>query len=467
MTSVVCQRTTDNGIPTSMDSPFQPPRIYTISALTVEIKSLLEEEFDFIWVEGEISNFACPSSGHYYMSLKDENAQIKAVMFKMQARYLRFIPEDGMKVIVRGRIGVYEPRGEYQIILDYLEPLGVGALAAAFEQVKKKLSLKGLFDEEKKRPIPFLPKRIAVITSPTGAAVRDFLRISYRRMPNLDITIVPVRVQGDGAAGDIVEALDMVNRELDVDVIVLTRGGGSLEDLWPFNQEEVAYAIRRSLIPVVSAVGHEVDLTISDLSADLRAPTPSGAAELVVREKEFLQKDLRSLSSRLETAQHGIMDRIRDRLKNLSSRIKDPRRNLADTWLRLDEIYNRLLKTGKTCINDNLKRLKAVNETLMLNSPLHMISILSQELAFHKRSLTQALTGCLDRKKRDTYSITDRLDSLSPLSILKRGYSIARKVPEMNIIKDSAQVKSGDEVNILLSRGNIDCLVKKATGSKG
>jgi exodeoxyribonuclease VII large subunit len=445
-----------------MDLPFQPPRIYTVSALTSEIKSLFEQAFDFVWVEGEISNFASPSSGHYYMSLKDENAQIKAVMFRMQASYLRFIPEDGMKVIARGRIGIYEPRGEYQIILDYIEPLGVGALAAAFEQVKKKLSLEGLFNEEKKRPIPFLPKRIAVITSPTGAAIRDFLRISHRRMPNLDITIAPARVQGDEAAGDIVEALDMVNRELDVDVIVLTRGGGSLEDLWPFNQEEVAYAIRRSLIPVVSAVGHEVDLTISDLAADLRAPTPSGAAELVVREKETLERNLGDLSSRLEKALLGIMERIRDRLKSFSSRIRDPRRDLADTWLRLDEIYNRLIKTGKICINDNLKRLKAVNETLILSSPSSTMAMLSQELAFYSRSLVQALTGSLERKKGDIRSMSDRLDSLSPLSILKRGYSITRKLPEMNIIKDSTQVKTGDEINTVLARGSIDSVVKKA-----
>jgi len=283
-----------------MDLPFQPPQIYTVSALTAEIKTLLEEQFDFVWVEGEISNFARPSSGHYYMTLKDKHAQIRAVMFKMQAYYLKFIPQDGMKVIVRGKIAVYEPRGEYQIILDYLEPLGVGALAAAFEQVKLKLFREGVFDEGKKRPLPFLPQRIAVITSPTGAAVRDFLRISYRRTPNMDVTIVPVRVQGDKAAADIVEALEIVNRVLDVDVIVVTRGGGSLEDLWPFNQEEVAYAIRRSSIPVVSAVGHEVDLTIADLAADLRASTPSNAAELVVKDKGAIQKDVNSLSSRLE-----------------------------------------------------------------------------------------------------------------------------------------------------------------------
>jgi len=444
-----------------MDLPFQPPRIYTVSALTAEIKSILEQGFDFVWIEGEISNFASPSSGHYYMSLKDENAQIKAVMFKLQARYLKFIPEDGMKIIARGRISVYEPRGEYQIILDYLEPLGVGALAAAFEQVKKKLSLEGVFDEERKRPIPFLPNRIAVITSPTGAAIRDFLRISYRRTPNLDVTIVPVRVQGDEAAGDIVEALEMVNRELDVDVIVLTRGGGSLEDLWPFNQEEVAYAIRRSIIPVVSAVGHEVDLTISDLAADLRAPTPSSAAELVVREKHSLERDLRSLSSRLEIALHGIMHRIRDRIKNFSSRIRDPRRNLADTWIRLDEIYNRLIKTRKTFISDNLNHLRALNETLILNSPSRNMTLLSQELAFHNRSLSQAFSLYLNRKEGDVRSTTDRLDSLSPLSILERGYSITRKLPELNIIKDSTQVKTGDEINIVLARGTIDSQVKK------
>jgi exodeoxyribonuclease VII large subunit len=450
-----------------MDLPFQPPRIYTVSELTAEIKCLLEEEFDFIWVEGEISNFAHPSSGHFYMSLKDENAQIRAVMFKPQAHYLKFMPEDGMKVIARGRIGVYEPRGEYQIILDYLEPLGIGALATAFEQVKRKLSLEGLFDEDKKRPIPFLPQKIAVITSPTGAALRDFLRISYRRMPNLDITIVPVRVQGDESAGDIVEALETVNRDLgDVEVIVLTRGGGSLEDLWPFNQEEVAYAIRRSLIPVVSAVGHEVDLTISDLAADLRAPTPSGAAELVVKEKEVLERDLRGLFSRFEITMHNALDRIRDKAENLSSRIRDPRRHLADTWLRLDEVYSRLHARGKIFINDNRIRLKAVKETLLLNSPSHAISLLSQESAFHIHSLTHAIERYMDGRKRDICSLSDRLDSLSPLSILERGYSITRKLPDMAIIKDSAQVKPGNEINILLAKGALNGTVTKTKQRK-
>jgi exodeoxyribonuclease VII large subunit len=445
-----------------MDLPFQPPRIYTVSQLTAEIRSLLEAKFDVIWIEGEISNFSCPSSGHFYMSLKDERAQIRAVMFRPQARYLKFTPEDGMMVIARGRIGVYEPRGEYQIILDYLEPLGVGALAAAFEQVKRKLALEGIFDEDKKRPIPFLPQMIAVITSPTGAAIRDFLRISYRRMPNLDITIVPARVQGDEAARDIVEALEVVNRELEnIEVIVVTRGGGSLEDLWPFNQEEVAYAIRRSRIPVVSAVGHEVDLTISDLAADLRAPTPSGAAELLVKEREALIRDLKALSSRLDMALEGMLARTRDTIGNLYARIRDPRRGLADTWLRLDDLYGRVLTMAKGFIKDKAIGHKSVNERLLLNSPSHTITMRSQETAFHRRSLAQTITGYLDGKKRDALAFTDKLESLSPLSILKRGYSITRRSPDMTIIKDSAQVSPGDEINVQLSRGAINGVVKK------
>jgi len=280
-------------------------------------------------------------------------------------------------------------------------------------------------------------------------------------MPNLDVTIVPVRVQGDEAADDIVAALDLVNRELPVDVIVLTRGGGSLEDLWPFNQEAVAYAIRQSRIPVVSAVGHEVDLTISDLAADLRAPTPSGAAELVVREREVLERNLRNLSSGIETALYGIITRVKDRIGHLSSRIRDPRRDLAGTWLRLDDLYNRFLTRAKINITDNLKELKAVNEALILNSPVRAITMLSQGLVFHKRSLVHAFTGSLDKKKSDIRSMREKLDSLSPLSVLERGYSITRKIPEMNVIKDSVQVTRGDEVRVLLAKGTIDCLVEK------
>ncbi len=446
-----------------MDLPFQPPRIFTVSRLTAEIKFLLEGNFDRIWVEGEISNFSSPSSGHFYMSLKDEHAQIRAVMFRPQARYLKFTPEDGMMTIARGRIGVYEPRGEYQIILDYLEPLGVGALAAAFEQVKRKLALEGIFDADQKRPIPFLPQRIAVITSPTGAAIRDFLHIAGRRMPNLDITIVPVRVQGDEAAGDIVEALELVNRELeDIEVIVLTRGGGSLEDLWPFNREEVAYAIRRSHIPVVSAVGHEVDLTISDLAADLRAPTPSGAAELIVREQEVLVRDLTAFSSRLKTAMDGMLARAGERIESLSAHMRDPRQGLADAWLKLDDLYGHVLSMARGFIRDKTRELTSINEKLMLNSPAHAIALRTQETGFHARALVQAMSGCLGKSKRDTLAFAEKLGSLSPLSILKRGYSITQKMPDMTILKDSAQVSPGNTIKILLASGTINGVVTKA-----
>ena len=280
-------------------SEIQSPKVYEVFELTELITALLEKRFDFIWVEGEISNFSAPRSGHYYMVLKDDRAQIRSVMFRMQARYLKFLPENGMKVLAQGRISVYAPRGEYQLILDYLEPIGSGALALAFEQVKQKLSKQGLFDPSVKKPLPFLPKKLVLVTSPTGAAVRDFLKVVERRFANLDIRIVPVRVQGDQACGDMVQALEFINRNLEADVIVLTRGGGSLEDLWPFNQEELAVAIRGSKIPVVSAVGHEIDLTISDMAADFRAPTPSAAAELLVAEKESLEKHVQELKSRL------------------------------------------------------------------------------------------------------------------------------------------------------------------------
>jgi exodeoxyribonuclease VII large subunit len=444
-----------------MNLSFNPPHIYTVSSLTSEIKSLIENGFDFIWVEGEISNFASPVSGHYYMSLKDKNAQIKAVMFRMQANYLKFIPEDGMRVIARGRVGVYEPRGEYQIILDYLEPLGVGELAAAYEQTKKKLALEGVFDEDKKRPIPFMPKKIAIITSPTGAAIRDFLRISLRRMSNLHIFIVPVRVQGDEAVGDIVEALEIANRELDLDVIVLTRGGGSFEDLWPFNREEVAYAMRKSVFPVVSAIGHEIDITISDMASDLRAPTPSGAAELIIPQKDSIERELGLLSSRLQTSFKHHVGLMKDRVRDLSSRIKDPRRHLTDTWLMFDDLYSRLYKSGRACIHKNRVDLTSSMDMLISNSPIHSVKLKRQELDFFNHSLAQAMKSNLYKMNSTLDSIGSKLESLNPLSVLDRGYSITRRLPEMTIIKDAEEVKIGDSIHVVLAKGNMECTVKK------
>jgi exodeoxyribonuclease VII large subunit len=440
-------------------------KIYTVSTLSEEIKNLLEAKFDFVWVEGEISNFRAPTSGHFYMVLKDEKAQIKAVMFRPQTRYLKFMPQDGMKVIVQGRVAIYEPRGEYQVILDYMEPLGVGALALAFEQLKKKLAAQGIFDQGIKRPLPFLPQRVAVITSPTGAAIRDFLKIIRRRFANLEIIVVPVKVQGEGAAAEMVEALEMVNRELDVDVIVLTRGGGSLEDLWAFNREELALAIRASRVPVVSAVGHEIDVTISDLAADLRAPTPSGAAELLVAEKETLKQQIMQLQARLQTGLKTNLASLQEKLRFLSKGLRDPRKRLADAWLRLDEMESRLSRMMAFMIMDRKRSLAAGERALILHSPVKIITGLKQNIEFQNRSMAMMVTRKLKDCRMGMSMLQEKLKDMSPLSVLRRGYSIARKLPEKQLLRSSSKVNKGDRVSVMLAEGELECLVEKIVSS--
>jgi exodeoxyribonuclease VII large subunit len=436
------------------------PKVYSVAELTQEIQDLLGDHFDFVWVEGEISNFSAPVSGHYYMVLKDEAAQIRAVMFRLQARHLRFRPENGMKVIAQGRIGVYAPRGEYQIILDYLEPMGVGALAIAFEQLKRKLSDQGVFDQALKRPLPFLPQRIAVITSPTGAAIRDFLKIIHRRFANLEITVVPVRVQGEGASADMVRALDTVNRELAVDVIVLTRGGGSFEDLWAFNQEELALAIRRSRIPVVSAVGHEVDLTISDLAADFRAATPSAAAELLVVEKEGLTSRLQEARDRIIAAATQKVEEGEKDLNRLVRGLQDPRKRLADMWMRMDELLSRALRGMDLVMGTCGHRLSNESRALVLNSPVNRVAALKQRLEFQQISLSRGMFGRL-RDTRGALSLFEkRIRDLSPLWVLKRGYSITRRLPEKRVVTDASSVGKGDPIQVLLWKGELDCRIE-------
>lgn len=442
-------------------SPGESPRVYTVSALTERIKDLLEGHFEFIWIEGEISNFRAPTSGHYYMVLKDEKAQIRAVMFRPQSRYLKFTPDDGMMVVAKGRIGVYQPRGEYQVILDYLEPLGVGALALAFEQLKKKLAAEGIFDDAVKRPLPFLPRRVAVITSPTGAAVRDFLKVIQRRFANMEVIVVPVKVQGEEATAEIVEALEIVNTSLDVDVIVLTRGGGSLEDLWAFNREEIAYAIRGSEIPVVSAVGHEIDTTISDLAADLRAPTPSAAAELLVVEKEALRERLNEHQGRLLSEMKHHLELARGRLTLLSGHLRDPRKRLADIWMRLDELGQRIMRGMDFMIQGRQKGLASEVRALLIHSPVKQLASLNQRRDFQMRALTLAAAGRLREHRMQVSLLKERLKDLSPYSILNRGYSITRKLPENRVLRDVAGVKAKDRVRISLAEGELECGVEK------
>ena len=395
------------------------------------------------------------------MVLKDEKAQIRAVMFRLQARYLKFLPENGMKVIAQGRIGVYPPRGDYQVILDYLEPMGVGALALAFEQLKKKLAAQGVFAEDIKRPLPFLPQRVAVITSPTGAAIQDFLKILNRRFANIETTIVPVRVQGEEATADIVKALDLVNCELKVDIIVLTRGGGSLEDLLAFNQEELALAIRRSKIPVVSAVGHEIDLTISDLAADFRAPTPSAAAELLVAEKESLLNRLDEIRKRLASGIRVNLNNRSKELSHLSRGLRDPRKRLADTWIRLDEIHSRLVRLTHLIVLNARRRLDMEGRGLLLHSPVNIITSMRQRLTFQETLLSQSMNRLLEDGRIALSHLEKRIIDLSPLSILKRGYSITRKLPEKSVLRDALYAQKGDQVQVLLAKGELTCRIEK------
>jgi exodeoxyribonuclease VII large subunit len=441
------------------------PHIYTVGALTEEIRALLEEHFESIWVEAEISNFRSPVSGHYYMALKDEAAQIRAVMFRPQARYLMFTPEDGMKVIARGRIGVYQPRGEYQIILDYMEPLGVGAMALAFEQLKKKLAGQGVFDQRIKKPMPSFPQRIAVITSPTGAAIRDFLKIIHRRFANIAVTVVPVRVQGEGAASEMIEAIEVANRELDPDVIVLTRGGGSMEDLWAFNQEELALAIRASGVPVVSAVGHEVDISISDLAADFSAPTPSAAAELLVAEKGSIVKNLDDIRERLLSSLNVYLYKLKQSLTLLKKRLRDPRKEMANSWIHVGDLGNRLIRVIKLRLSEHRAALCGEARSLINNSPGKSIPSFTQSLTFKRHMLKHMIHKWIKEKYMRLDVVEGKIKDLGPYSVLKRGYSITRKLPDRNAVRSISQVAAGDRVNVLLAEGELDCLVENTLGS--
>lgn len=441
------------------------PHIYTVSDLTQRIKELLEEHFDFIWVEAEISNFRSPISGHYYMALKDEASQIRAVMFRPQVSYLMFRPEDGMKVIARGRIGVYQPRGEYQIILDYLEPIGVGAMALAFEQLKKKLADQGVFDKAAKRPMPFLPQRVAVITSPTGAAIRDFLKVIHRRFANIAVIVIPVRVQGEGAALEMIEAIKVANSELDVDVIVLTRGGGSMEDLWEYNSEALALAIRASRVPVLSAVGHEIDITISDLAADLSAPTPSAAAELLVAEKESIIKDLNNIREHLWSIITANLNSLNQVLVMLRKGLIDPRKGITDSWMRLDELNGRLIRAMDLVLSEQKARISSEGRSLLLYSPGKMVSTLVQTIALRRQIFEHMIDKYIKRTQTTLNVLEGKIKELGPYSVLKRGYSITRKLPDKTALRSAAGIMAGDSVNVVLAEGEIDCIVEKVIGS--
>lgn len=435
-------------------------RIYTVSKLTADIKILLEDNFPLVWVTAEISNFRVPVSGHFYFTLKDENAQISAVMFRAQNRNLKFSPEDGMSVTALGRISVYEPRGTYQLILEYIEPAGAGAIQVAFEQLKARLAGEGLFDEKHKKPLPFLPGKISIITSPTGAVVHDLLKILNRRFANLHVEIVPTRVQGDGAEKEIVSALELLNKRHDSDVVILARGGGSMEDLHAFNSEDVARAIFASTIPVISAVGHETDFSIADFVADLRAPTPSAAAEMAVPQKHDLKRRCSELSIRLTARFSRYIENLHKVIKGLAERLIDPKKKIGDLRLRNDDLTARLLRSFANNLAQRRERLIWRVESLLKNSPFIQIHKLNEKIEYINDNMLIYLRILLDNKSFLFREVSARLHALSPYAILDRGYSVTRTFPEGVVVRDPKAVTIGQDLEVLVAKGSIFCSVK-------
>ncbi len=447
----------------SMDTDFILPerRIFTVTELTQTIKGLLERAYPFVWVAGEISNFRIPVSGHFYFTLKDPGAQINAVMFRAQNRSLRFRPEDGMAILAMGRLNVYEPKGVYQIIVEYLEPEGVGILQLAFEQLKAKLAAEGLFDETQKRPLPFLPQKIAVVTSPTGAVIRDIMHVINRRFPNVAVEIAPVKVQGEGAAEEIADALQLLNKMGDADVILVARGGGSLEDLQAFNSEVVARAIFGSHIPVVSAIGHETDFTIADFTADVRAPTPSAAAELIVPVKEELLRRIQEIRGALRSAMYQRFRLLRERTSHLSKRLVHPSRQLADYRLRLDDALGRILRGLSRELDGKRDRLNTMRERLGRCGPQFVVEDLSVLLKHHRQALFSAMQFFLESIKGTLRTTLAKFNALNPLAILERGYSVTQTLPDYALLKDVRQVSVGQEVKVTVSRGAMVCRIQR------
>ncbi len=396
-------------------------KIYKVSEVTRDIKNLLEQSFPTLWVEGEISNYTLHSSGHRYFSLKDENAQIRCVLFRWEGKRLAFEPEDGMKVYALGNLTLYEKSGQYQLSVIRLHPAGIGELELAFQQLKERLYNEGLFDEAHKKPIPEYPQAIGVVTSPTGAAIRDIINIIHRRDPSVKIVLNPVRVQGKGAAEEIAQAIKDFNEYKKVDLLIVGRGGGSFEDLWAFNEEIVARAIYSSKIPIISAVGHEVDFTIADFVADLRAPTPSAAAELAVK-------------SRLATGKE------------------------------VSNLFKTLISTQRLIVEDYKSRISSARESYGFKRALDLIAQKAQRADELLRGLLKEIKNYFDSKKKSLSLVSGKLNALSPLAVLERGFSVTRKLPEMEIIKNAGSLRIKDEIEVKFYRGKIEAQVKKIKG---
>lgn len=432
--------------------------IYTVSRLNNEVRLLLEESFHQVWVEGEISNFAAPNSGHWYFSLKDPSAQVRCAMFRGNQRQLGFTPKDGMHVLIRARVSLYPNRGEYQLIAEVMEERGEGKLRRAYELLKKKLEAAGLFDSAHKKPIPLFPKHIGIVTSATGAAIRDILTVLKRRYPCVPIIIYPTLVQGTTAAGTIVKAIQTANQRNECDVLIVTRGGGSLEDLWPFNEEIVAHAIYQSVIPIVSGVGHEVDFTIADYVADLRAATPSAAAEMITPDRgELLQALSRQKQQILRLMQNKLTaskQHLHWMQKHLTQ--QHPKRRLTEKMQRVDFCEITLIQLQTKLLNNLQNKVKTYEAKLHRLTPLHRVQKLQSQMGFYLQQLTALMSKQLLRKQTLLANAAGTLDALSPLATLQRGYAIATTT-EGHVIREAKEVKRGDALNVRVMHGIIHC----------
>jgi exodeoxyribonuclease VII large subunit len=439
---------------------FADKKILTVSQLTNLIRGVLEENFEHLWVEGEVSNLAMPSSGHLYFTLKDSGATIRCVMFRATAKAMKFRLVDGIRVVLRGRVTVYDQRGDYQLIIEYLEPQGLGALQLAFQQLKERLAREGLFAAERKKTIPLLPQTVGIITSPTGAAIHDILNVIGRRHADLRLVIYPVRVQGEGAAAEIATALHDMNTLGEAEVIILARGGGSIEDLWSFNEEIVARALAASRIPVISAVGHEIDITIADLAADLRAPTPSAAAELVVNSKLQMSSDCAALERRLRLAMQVRLATAVSRLDILKLSLKNPELLIERFLQRIDDLQQRSAAALATLLQTSRQRAAVGSDALHYNSPRLRIDSLQQRLQNLSQRSSAAVRARLEAAGGSLATTAGRLESLSPLAVLARGYAVVRRLPGRRPVRLVRQLAAGDSVELQFADGAARCDVR-------
>ncbi len=447
--------------PPAEDEPQR--RVWTVTSLTAAIRETLETRFGEVWLEGELSNCRLWQTGHLYFTLKDANAQIKAVMWRPTVRSLRFRPEDGLLVLARGRLSVYGPKGDYQIVCEQMEPQGAGALQLAFEQLKNRLSAEGLFARERKRPLPVLPRKIGIVTSLDGAAIRDILKVISRRHPNLHLVIRPSRVQGEGAAADIARGLQAVTAVPGVEVVIVGRGGGSIEDLWAFNEEAVARAIAASPVPVISAVGHETDFTIADFVADVRAPTPSAAAEMVVAAQDEFRARIDTLAGRARAATRRRVDRLRDLTYRLSGRpgLAGWPARVALAGRYVAELTHQLGMSGRALVARRERRYHELRLALETYDLRRQIGAVHERLARVDAALRASAVRAHTRADARFRGQAARLESLSPLAVLGRGYSVCWNEDRTRIIRDATTVQGGDLVRVTLQRGELACRVER------